>query len=203
MSLADATAATGRRGLRVRERSLMPSTCDPLAIYDKTKENILMLSEVDPGLHTFMEQNKTNAAMLTWNAYPGALRDALLHDQRPVDARHDRTEQRSVAAVAAVRRDGSRASRGTRTKNPLDAMLRYVGVGTAGYDFHPHSNHEHVIAEDGALMKGTNRRQQHRGEVQHHGRPRCHRRCHLPVDERRGLQRHRWPPPAGRPGRKA
>jgi hypothetical protein len=39
--------------------------------------------------------------------------------------------------------------------NPLDAMLRYVGVGVTGYDFHPHSNHEHVIAEDGALMKGT------------------------------------------------
>ena len=34
-------------------------------------------------------------------------------------------------------------------------MLRYVAVGVTGYDFHPHSNHEHVIAEDGALMKGT------------------------------------------------
>jgi hypothetical protein len=41
------------------------------------------------------------------------------------------------------------------TANPLDSLLRYVGVGQAGYDFHPHSNHEHVIAEDGALMKGA------------------------------------------------
>jgi hypothetical protein len=40
--------------------------------------------------------------------------------------------------------------------NPLDAMLRYVGVGVTGYDFHPHSNHEHVIAQDGALMKSAN-----------------------------------------------
>ena len=39
--------------------------------------------------------------------------------------------------------------------NPLDAMLRYLAVGVAGYDFHPHSNHEHVIAEDGSLMKGA------------------------------------------------
>jgi hypothetical protein len=39
--------------------------------------------------------------------------------------------------------------------NPLDAMLRYVAVGVTGYDFHPHSNHEHVIATDGSLMKGS------------------------------------------------
>ncbi len=39
--------------------------------------------------------------------------------------------------------------------NPLDAMLRYVAVGIEGYDFHPHSNHEHVIAADGSLMRGA------------------------------------------------
>ena len=32
-------------------------------------------------------------------------------------------------------------------------MIRYVGVGMVGYDFHPHSNHEHVIAQDASLMK--------------------------------------------------
>jgi hypothetical protein len=38
--------------------------------------------------------------------------------------------------------------------NPLDAFIRYVGVGTTPYDFHPHSNHENVIAADAALKKG-------------------------------------------------
>ncbi len=30
-----------------------------------------MLSEVDPGVHTFMEQNMATPAKLNWNAYPG------------------------------------------------------------------------------------------------------------------------------------
>ncbi len=36
-----------------------PGKCDPLAIYDNAadRENILMLSQVDPGMHAFMEAN--------------------------------------------------------------------------------------------------------------------------------------------------
>jgi hypothetical protein len=37
--------------------------------------------------------------------------------------------------------------------NPLVALLRYVAVGVTSYPFHPHSNHERVIAEDASLMK--------------------------------------------------
>ncbi len=39
-------------------------------------------------------------------------------------------------------------------------------------------------------MKATNGDDNTEEQVQHHGRPRRHRRCHLPVDERRGLRRH-------------
>ena len=130
------------------------SKCDPLAIYNGNRENILMLSEIDPGLHSFMEQNKTDATKLIWNAYPGAY-----------EAHYFMINGRSMPDTLAPNNAGWLPSQpyGAMAHvqpwdakvNPLDIMLRYVGVGVTGYDFHPHSNHEHVIAEDGALMKGT------------------------------------------------
>jgi hypothetical protein len=142
--------------------------CDPSAIYDGTVgengevrgENILMLSEVDPGVHNFMEQNLPTPAnpiptKLNWNSYPGAyeahyfmingrsMPDTIAPNNAPWLPRQP------YGAMAHVQPWDPHT-------NPLDAMLRYVAVGTAGYDFHPHSNHEHVIAEDGSLMKAAN-----------------------------------------------
>jgi FtsP/CotA-like multicopper oxidase with cupredoxin domain len=133
-----------------------PARCDPLAIYDgdPRSENIVMLSEIDPGVHTFMEQNKANLGSLNWNSYPRAyeahyfmingrsMPDTVAPNNAPW------LPSQPYGAMAHVRPWELNA-------NPLDSMLRYVGVGQAGYDFHPHSNHEHVIAQDGALMKGS------------------------------------------------
>ena len=58
MTLADATTAVADAACAYASTT-DPSKCDPLAIYNGNRENILMLSEVDPGLHSFMEQNKT------------------------------------------------------------------------------------------------------------------------------------------------
>ena len=133
-----------------------PTRCDPLAIYDgdSKSENILMLSEIDPGVHTFMEQNKANVDLLNWNSYP-----------RAYEAHYFMINGRSMPDTVAPNYApwlpsqpyGAMAhvSPWELNANALDSMLRYVAVGTAGYDFHPHSNHEHVIAQDGALMKGA------------------------------------------------
>jgi FtsP/CotA-like multicopper oxidase with cupredoxin domain len=127
--------------------------CDPLAIYDKRRENILMLSEIDPGLHSFIEQNLSTPAKLSWNAYTGAyeahyfmingrsMPDTLAPNNAPW------MPSQPYGAMAHVQPWDPH-------KDALDAMLRYVGVGVTGYDFHPHSNHEHVIAQDGALLNG-------------------------------------------------
>jgi hypothetical protein len=132
-----------------------PSKCDPSAIYDSeaASENILMLSEVDPGVHTFMEQhNVAPFDSLNWNSYP-----------RAYEAHYFMINGRSMPDTVAPNNAPwlptqpygalAHVEPWDPHTNPLDAMLRYVGVGQAGYDFHPHSNHEHVIAEDGALMK--------------------------------------------------
>jgi hypothetical protein len=132
----------------------VPGTCDPLAIYDGSRENILMLSEVDPGLHSFMEQHKATPEVLTWNGYPGAYEAHyfLINGRSMPDTVAPNfapwMPSQPYGAMAHVQPWDPHV-------NALDSLLRYVGVGIAGYDFHPHSNHEHVIAEDGALMKGT------------------------------------------------
>ena len=133
-----------------------PTRCDPLAIYDgdPQSENILMLSEIDPGVHTFMEQNKATVGLLNWNSYPSgyeahyfmingrSMPDTVAPNNAPW------LPSQPYGSMAHVRPWELNA-------NPLDSLLRYVGVGHAGYTFHPHSNHEKVIAQDGALMKGA------------------------------------------------
>ena len=143
-----------------------PTKCDPDAIYDSRTqvldgnqsvdrgENILMLSEVDPGLHTFMEQavQANDTTKLSWNAYPNAYATHyfMINGRSMPD-----TVAPNNAPWLPTQPYGSLAhvQPWDPIDNPLDVMLRYVAVGTAGYDFHPHSNHEHVIAQDGALMK--------------------------------------------------
>ncbi len=128
MTLADATAAAAHAACAYADVDpATPDKCDPSAIYDSAPkmENILMLSEIDPGVHTFMEQHVATPESLNWNAYPNALRGPLLHDQRAFDARHLGTEQRSVVAIATVRVDGPRPAMGSaRQPARCDASIR-------------------------------------------------------------------------------
>lgn len=135
----------------------IPGTCDLSAIYDGAadRENILMLSEIDPGLHTFMEQNLGDPTKLNWKSYPHGFigRYFLINGRSMPDTIAPNNAPwlpgQPFGALAHVQPWDADV-------NPLDAMIRYVAVGHAGYDFHPHSNHEHVIAADGALMKAAN-----------------------------------------------
>ena len=134
-----------------------PTKCDPLAIYSGSVdgENILILSEIDPAIHTFMEQAFTagDLTKLNWNSYPTgyeahyfmingrSMPDTLAPNNAPW------MPWQPYGAMAHVQPWDVHV-------NALDIMLRYINVGNAAYDFHPHSNHEHVIAQDAALMKG-------------------------------------------------
>jgi hypothetical protein len=140
-----------------------PTKCDSSAIYNAAVgdhgeirgENILMLSEIDPGMHTFMEQHLDAPDQLNSGAY-----------QYGYEAHYFMINGRSMPDTVAPNNAPWMPSQPYGSlahvqpwdvhTNPLDVMLRYVGVGQAGYDFHPHSNHEHVIAADGSLMKASN-----------------------------------------------
>ncbi len=133
-----------------------PAKCDQSAIFEKDRENILMLSEVDPGLHAFMEQAKQDnrPADMHSGTYPhGYEAHYFMINGRSMPD----TIAPNFATWLPAQPYGSMAvvEPWDPSYNPLDAFIRYIGVGTAGYDFHPHSNHERVIAEDGALMKAV------------------------------------------------
>ncbi|MGB8858457.1 MAG: hypothetical protein WCC60_04345 [Ilumatobacteraceae bacterium] len=133
-----------------------PAKCDPLAIFEADRENILVLSEVDPGVHAFIEQEQLadHPANLNWSAYPvGYEAHYFMINGRSMPD----TIAPNFAPCLPSQPYGSLATvePWDATINPLDAFIRYVGIGTAGYDFHPHSNHEHVIATDAWLMKSA------------------------------------------------
>ena len=116
MTLAEADSRSGTRGVRLRRcRPGYPDKCDPSAIYDSAPEmeNILMLSEIDPGVHTFMEQHVGDPGKPQLECLSECVRGPLLHDQRAFDARHRGAEQRSVVAIAAVWVDGPRPAMGS------------------------------------------------------------------------------------------
>lgn len=154
MDLAEATTAVGSAACAYAS-STVPGKCDPHSIYDGSSpegENILILSQIDPGLHTFMEQNLGAPANLNFKSYPNgyAARYFLINGRSMPDTVAPNNAPwlpyQPMGALAHVQPWDPNV-------NALDSMVRYVGVGPEGYDFHPHSNHENVIAADGALMK--------------------------------------------------
>ena len=152
--LSAANAAIAAEGAVCAYRSPVdPSKCDPLAIYESDRENILILSEVDPGLHAFIEkaQQDGDIGAMRFAEYPKgyAAHYFMLNGRSMPD-----TIAPNGASWLPTQPYGSLAiiEPWDARFNPLDAFIRYVGVGVQGYDFHPHSNHEHVIAEDGVLM---------------------------------------------------
>ena len=153
MTLADATTAATHAACAYASLN-DPTKCDPLAIYEGADggENVLLLSEIDPGVHNFMEQHLATPTQLNWSAYPGAY---IAHYFMINGRSMPDTVAPNNAPWLPSQPYGSLAhvQPWDPHTNPLDIMLRYLAVGTAGYDFHPHSNHEHVIAEDGTLMK--------------------------------------------------
>ena len=126
--------------------------CDESALFDRTHENLMMLSEVDPALHNFMQQNKGDVTKLVSKAYTDPYRPHYyLINGRSFP---DTIAPNDAAWLPAQPYGGlAHVEPWDATINPLDALIRYVGVGVTSYPFHPHSNHERVFAEDGALLK--------------------------------------------------
>lgn len=129
--------------------------CDPFAIYQRDHENLMLLSEVDPQLHGWMESHKTDPSVLNLDSYPGAYEAHyfMINGRSMPDTIAPNNAawlpNQPYGALATVEPFDVHI-------NPLDAMIRYVGMGTKAYSFHPHSNHERVIANDGTLLDFAN-----------------------------------------------
>jgi Multicopper oxidase len=120
---------------------------DQTTRYSDAHEYLLLMSEIDPDLHLAVEQG------------------AVLHsgDYAPAyKARYFLINGRSFPDVIAPNGAAwlpnqpygglAHVEPYDETGNPLPALIRYAGVGTASYPFHPHSNHERIIGRDGRLL---------------------------------------------------
>jgi FtsP/CotA-like multicopper oxidase with cupredoxin domain len=124
---------------------------EPGSAYNRDKEYVLMLSEIDPDLHVAVEQKRVFKSddykdpyharyfMINGRSFPDTI--------APNDASWLPTQPYS--ALARVQPYDAKT-------NPLPAMLRYVSVGKDTYPFHPHSNHERIIGIDGRYLKDGN-----------------------------------------------
>ena len=132
--------------------------CDPSTVYDSHLENILMLSEVDPELHNQVDGTVNNTrpvgapSVLTWGDYklPYAPHYYMINGRSFPDT----VAPNNAPWLPAQPYGGlAHVAPYDQATNPLDALIRYVGFGVTSYPFHPHSNHENVIATDAQLMK--------------------------------------------------
>jgi FtsP/CotA-like multicopper oxidase with cupredoxin domain len=126
-------------------------TAEPDSIYNKDKEYVLMLSEIDPDLHVQVEQGFVNDSSQIQNPYKAhyflingrAFPDTVAPNNAPW------LPTQPYGALARVQPYNA-------STNALPAMLRYVGVGVDTYPFHPHSNHEKIIGIDGRYLRDGN-----------------------------------------------
>jgi len=117
--------------------------------YNPAHEHIELLSEIDPFMHQAYERYVTNGGT---GAYPPfdmqsyQARYFLINGRTFPDTMADNgapwlPNQPYSALVHIYPYDAA--------TNPNPALVRYVGVGTQDFPFHPHGNHSRVIGRDG------------------------------------------------------
>ena len=137
-------------GLGVPAASIALAYDDDRTFYDKAHEYMLMLSEIDPDLHAaaeeavaagqafkaqdYTEAYKARYFLINGRSFPDTIapNNASWLPNQPYSAL---TEIQPYSA-----------------SNPLPSLLRYLSVGKEAYPFHPHSNHEKVIAKDARVL---------------------------------------------------
>lgn len=124
---------------------------EPGSAYNRDKEYVLMLSEIDPDLHVAVEQkhvSKSDDYKVAYHARYFMINGRSFPDTiAPNDAPWLPTQPYSSL---------TRVQPYDAKTNALPAMLRYASVGKDTYPFHPHSNHERVIGIDGRYLKDNN-----------------------------------------------
>jgi hypothetical protein len=119
---------------------------DADTMYSVEHEYLVMLTELDPDVHYAVEQG----TVLTSDDYtaPYKARYFMINGRSFPDTVAPNNAQwlpnQPYGALAHVEP--------LSADNPLPALIRYLAVGGESYPFHPHSNHENVIAKDGRRL---------------------------------------------------
>jgi FtsP/CotA-like multicopper oxidase with cupredoxin domain len=113
------------------------------AQFDTTREYLILLHEIDPDLHSAVEEGfaydvtKFRPRYFTINgrAFP----DTVADNNAPW------LPSQPYGALVEVR---------AATGGSQPALIRYANASMANHPFHPHGNHLKVIARDGRLLRG-------------------------------------------------
>lgn len=114
--------------------------------FNPTTEYMVLLSEIDPALHTATEQRqpyninnyRPRYYMINGRSFPDTV--------APNGASWLPSQPYSSL---------SRVHPYDPVANPQPALVRYLNVGTETVHFHPHGNHGRVIAHDGRVLIGS------------------------------------------------
>lgn len=120
---------------------------DPTTIYSTEHEYMLMLTELDPDVHYAVEEGgllRSAEYMGTWKPRYFMINGRSFPDVLAPNGAAWLPSQ-PYGALAHVEPFDP-------ISNPLPALIRYLAVGGESYPFHPHSNHEKVIAKDGRML---------------------------------------------------
>lgn len=119
---------------------------DPTSRYSSEHEYLVLLTELDPDVHYAVEEGGVTSSEQYEAAYTP--RYFMINGRSFPD-----TIAPNGAGWLPSQPYGALAHvEPMSTTNPLPALIRYLGVGGEPYPFHPHSNHEKVIAKDGRML---------------------------------------------------
>lgn len=118
---------------------------DPATQFNPATEYIMLLSEVDPGLHLAVERGQpydiTAYHPRYWMINGRSFPDTIAPNGAPWLPTQPYSALVHIQAYDA-------------TSNPDPALVRYLNVGMLNHPFHPHGNHGRVIGRDGRELRG-------------------------------------------------
>jgi FtsP/CotA-like multicopper oxidase with cupredoxin domain len=123
-----------------------PKSGYPSTQFNKTREFLHLLTEVDPDQHQAIEfgkpfdptQYKPRYYMINGRSFPDTI--------APNFSAHLPSQPYGSLVHVVPKSAG----------NPLPAVVRYLNAGPVNYPFHPHSNHERIIGIDGRQLANPN-----------------------------------------------
>ena len=118
---------------------------DPSTKFDPTQEHLVLISDLDPGLHQAVERNETYDITTKhdhyWFVNGRSFPDSIADSNVPW------LPSQPYGALVRIE-----ATDPTDPTPPDPALIRYVNAGMENHPFHPHGNHMRVIGRDGRLL---------------------------------------------------
>jgi len=123
---------------------------DESTAYKADTEFLILMSEIDPMLHTAVElgyaYDMNNYRVRSWMINGRSFPDTIAPNGAPWLPNQPYS---SLSLINPLDTDPA-----SEAYNPYPAVVRYLNAGSESYPFHAHGNHARLIGEDAGLLKG-------------------------------------------------